>query len=331
MRQAALDPTGDDVLARRCVALCGGIGGAKLALGLAQLLGERLTVVVNTGDDFRHLGLYVAPDIDTVLYTLSGLASPERGWGRREETFTFMRALAALGGPDWFTLGDGDLAMHVLRTARLAAGESLTAITAALSDRLAVAPRILPMCDAPVATMLDTDQGLLPFQDYFVRLQCRPVVRAVVYAGAAAAPLTAEIADALAAPELGAVILCPSNPWLSIDPILAVAGMRAALRQCGAPKLAISPIIAGRAVKGPTAKIMDELGIERDGRSIAQHYAGLIDGLIVDDADAGSLPALGVPGLATATLMQSLADRIDLAKTTLAFASRLGTARRAKP
>src|SRR5262249_18992955 len=158
----AADPA-DAAPARRYVALCGGIGGAKLALGLAQLLGERLTVVVNTGDDFRHLGLHIAPDVDTVLYTLSGLASPERGWGRRDETFPFMAALATLGGPDWFTLGDGDLAMHVLRTARLASGESLTSVTTALADRLAVKARVLPMCDAPVATMLDTDGGLLPF------------------------------------------------------------------------------------------------------------------------------------------------------------------------
>jgi LPPG:FO 2-phospho-L-lactate transferase len=329
MTQAA-DPA-DAAPARRYVALCGGIGGAKLAVGLAQLLGERLTVVVNTGDDFRHLGLHIAPDVDTVLYTLSGLASPERGWGRRDETFTFMAALATLGGPDWFTLGDGDLAMHVLRTARLASGESLTSATTALADRLAVKPRILPMCDAPVATMLDTDEGLLPFQDYFVRCKCRPVVRAIAYIGADAAALTREVAGVLAAPELAAVMICPSNPWLSIDPILAVTGMRAALRRCPAPKVAVSPIIAGSAVKGPTAKIMDELGLERDCRSIARHYAGLIDGLIVDDADAGSLASLGVAGLATATLMQTLADKIALAKTTLAFASRLGAAARGAP
>ena len=211
------------------VALSGGVGGAKLSLGLAQLLGERLSIIVNTGDDFEHLGLHISPDVDTALYTLAGLVNEETGWGRRDETWTFMGALAKLGGPTWFKLGDGDLATHVDRTARLAAGETLTGICAHFAAKLGVAARVLPMTDGKVRTVVETDQGTLAFQDYFVRDQCRPVVRDIRYDGAAAAKPTRQVLDALAAPTLAGVIVCPSNPWLSVEPILALPGLRKAL------------------------------------------------------------------------------------------------------
>ena len=246
----------------RYVALSGGVGGAKLSLGLAQLLGERLTVIVNTGDDFEHLGLHISPDVDTALYTLAGVVNPETGWGRRDETWTFMAALQQLGGPGWFKLGDADLATHIERTRRLRSGETLTSITAHLAQSFGVKSRILPMCDEALRTVVETDQGPLAFQDYFVREQCRPTVRAIRFDGAQAAKPSPQVRAALADPALAGIIICPSNPWLSVDPILAVPGLREAIRASGAPVIAVSPIIAGKAVKGPTAKIMRELNLE---------------------------------------------------------------------
>jgi len=313
---------------RTYIALSGGIGGAKLSLGLAQLLGERLTVIANTGDDFEHLGLTISPDVDTTLYTLAGVANPETGWGRRDETWSFMEAIAELGGPTWFKLGDRDLATHVERTRRLRAGETPTAVTAHLARRLGLTVQVVPMADAPVRTMLETDAGILAFQDYFVREQCRPAVRSLRYERAGAAELTPQIEAALAVPALGGVILCPSNPWLSIDPILAVPGMREAIRASGAPVIAVSPIIGGRAVKGPTAKIMAELGLAADVAAIARHYDGLLDALVVDAADAAAAGALPVRTSVAATLMQTLDDKIALARHCLALCEHLAGASR---
>jgi LPPG:FO 2-phospho-L-lactate transferase len=310
------------------VALSGGIGGAKLALGLARLLGGRLTVIVNTGDDFEHLGLAISPDVDTTLYTLAGVANPETGWGRREETWSFMEAIDQLGGPAWFRLGDRDLAAHVERTRRLRAGETPTAVTAHLALRLGVTARILPMADAPVRTAVETAEGTLAFQDYFVRRQCRPVVRRLRYEGAAAARMTAEVAAALSAATLGGVIVCPSNPWLSVDPILAVPGLRAAMRASGAPVVAVSPVIGGRAVKGPTAKIMGELGLPPGVAAIARHYGDLIDHIVVDEADGDATAGLPVEASVTRTLMHTLDDRIALARHCLAVCDELAAARR---
>jgi LPPG:FO 2-phospho-L-lactate transferase len=305
------------------VALSGGIGGAKLSLGLAQLLGGRLAVIANTGDDFEHLGLAISPDVDTTLYTLAGVANPETGWGRRDETWSFMEAIAELGGPTWFKLGDRDLATHVERTRRLRAGETPTAVTAHLAARLGVAVRVLPMADAAVRTVLETDAGTLAFQDYFVREQCRPAVRTLRYEPADEVRLTPQIEAALSAPALGGVILCPSNPWLSIDPILAVAGMREAIRASGAPVIAVSPIISGKAVKGPTAKIMSELGLAADVGAIARHYGDLLDALVVDAADAAAAGALPVRSSVANTLMQTLDDKIALARHCVALCERL--------
>jgi LPPG:FO 2-phospho-L-lactate transferase len=305
------------------VALSGGVGGAKLSLGLAQVLGERLSVIVNTADDFEHVGLYISPDVDTALYTLSGLVNEETGWGRRDETWTFMDALARLGGPTWFKLGDGDLATHVDRTARLAAGETLTAICAHLAARLGVAARVLPMSDDKVRTVVDTEEGALAFQEYFVRRQCRPAVHSVRYEGAAEARPAEAVLQALSDPSLAGVVLCPSNPHLSVAPILAIPGMRQALAASRTPVIAISPIVGGKAVKGPAAKIMEELGLAPDSLSIARHYAGLIDGVVIDVADEALAPAMPMPAVVTNTMMRTLDDKVALARQCLGFCERL--------
>jgi LPPG:FO 2-phospho-L-lactate transferase len=301
------------------VALSGGIGGAKLALGLYRVLPPgALTVVANTGDDFIHLGLAVSPDLDTLLYTLADIDNPETGWGRRGETWTFMAALETLGGETWFRLGDGDLATHIERTRRLRAGDSLTAITDDFRRRLGVSARLLPMSDDPVRTRLLTDEGWLDFQDYFVRRHSMPVVRDIVFDGAATARPQPAVVAALAAADLRMVVICPSNPLISIAPILAVPGVRDALRACRAPVVAVSPIIAGRAVKGPTAKMMAELGLAVDAAAVARHYGDILDHYIVDDIDAGAIGGLDAETTAAHTLMESMADREALARIVLA-------------
>ncbi len=309
------------------VALSGGVGGSKLALGLSHLLGSQLTIIVNTGDDFEHLGLHVSPDIDTTLYTLAGLVNEGTGWGRRDESWNFMRAIEALGGPGWFRLGDGDLAMHVDRSRRLLDGETLTQICAHFRACLGVKPQVLPMSDDRVRTLVDTDTGTLAFQEYFVRQQCRPRVHAIRFAGASMARAQPTALQALAAASLAGVIICPSNPYLSVDPILAVPGIPEALRKCAAPVIAVTPLIGGKAVKGPTAKIMEELGLAADVRTIARHYSGLIDGFILDNEDAHHEPALALPTLVTNTMMKTLEDKISLARAAIAMCARL----RSKP
>jgi LPPG:FO 2-phospho-L-lactate transferase len=308
---------------RRWVALSGGVGGAKLSLGLAQVLGSRLTVIVNTGDDFEHLGLHISPDIDTALYTLAGLANPDTGWGRRDETWTFMNAIADLGGPTWFKLGDADLALHVERTRRLRAGEGLTDFCAHACRRFGIAASIVPVSDDCVRTVVDTDRGTLSFQEYFVREQCEPAVRAIRVEGAKAARPSAAAVAALADPELGGIIICPSNPYLSIDPLLAVPGFGAAIHASGVPVIAITPIIAGKGVKGPVAKIMRELDITPTAVSVARHYAGLIDGFVLDVSDADQERELMVSALVVNTLMRTLGDKVALARACLNFCDRL--------
>jgi len=307
---------------RPVVALCGGIGGAKLALGLYHVLApERLTVIVNTGDDFEHLGLAISPDIDTVLYTLSGLADPDRGWGLAEETWAFMTALGRLGGETWFQLGDGDLATHVERTRRLSAGEPLSAVVANFAQALGIAARILPMSDDSVRTVVETDEGALAFQDYFVRRQCKPRVKAVRYEGAEIAAALPAALEALADPRLAAIILCPSNPYLSLDPLLAIPALRSALLAARAPVIAVSPIVGGRAIKGPAAKLMAELGMEVSSAGIARYYGDVIDGFVLDTADADLASRAGCPTLVTNTVMETLADRKELARSCLSFAA----------
>jgi len=309
----------------RVVALSGGIGGAKLALGLYRTLPrDSLMVVCNTGDDFEHLGLSISPDVDTVLYTLAGTANPQTGWGRANETWSFMRALEELGGETWFRLGDADLATHVERTRRLAAGESLSVISEDFARRLGVRARILPMSDQPVRTMVHTEDGVLPFQRYFVERRCAPKVAGFEFQGADTARPTPALREALDDDGLEAVVVCPSNPFISIDPILAVPGLRAAIKAARAPVVAVSPIIGGQAVKGPTAKMMTELGLPITNQAIAAHYGDLLDGLVVDAADAAEAEASGLPCLATRTLMASEDDKVRLAAEVLAFARRLG-------
>ncbi|HST74772.1 MAG TPA: 2-phospho-L-lactate transferase [Acetobacteraceae bacterium] len=306
------------------VGLSGGIGGAKLALGLSRVLpGDELLIVANTGDDFEHLGLSVSPDLDTLMYTLAGVANPETGWGRRDETWSFMAALEELGGETWFRLGDRDLATHVERTRRLRAGESLSAVTADLCRKLGVAPRILPMSDDPVRTRVLTETGWIDFQDYFVRQQCRPVVRRLAFAGADAARAHPDFLAALRRPDLRAVVVCPSNPFISVEPIFSLGGVREALASCAAPVIAVSPIIGGRAVKGPTAKMMAELGLSVSAATVARRYADLLDGYVVDHADADLLRDIEPRVFLANTLMTTLDDREALARTVLAAADEL--------
>lgn len=303
------------------VALSGGVGGAKLALGLYRILPpDGLTVIANTGDDFEHLGLAISPDLDTLLYTLSGNANEELGWGRRGETWTFMNALGALGGETWFRLGDGDLATHVERTRRLISGESLSAIIDDFRRHLDIRARVLPMSDQPVRTRLRTAEGWLDFQDYFVRLRCEPVISDLQFTGAAEARPHPAFLAALADPALRAVVICPSNPFISIDPILAVPGVREALRECRAPVVAVSPIVGGQAVKGPTAKMMAELGLPVDAATPARHYRDFLDLYVADQADAAAVADLDLPVVLAKTLMQSLGDREALARTVMAAA-----------
>lgn len=303
------------------VALSGGVGGAKLALGLSRILpADELLIVANTGDDFEHLGLTICPDIDTLTYVLAGLDNPATGWGRRDETWSFMETIATLGGADWFRLGDRDLALHVERTRRLGAGQSLSQITADVCRRLGVGPRVLPMSDDRVRTRVRGEGGWIDFQDYFVRQQCRPVVQQLAFTGAADARPQPEIMATLASGTVRAVVICPSNPFISIEPILAVPGLRAAIDGCGAPVVAVSPIVGGRAVKGPTAKMMQELGLPVSSAAVAERYGDLLDGYVVDAGDAGDIRA----GLLVApTLMTTLEDRETLARAVLGFADRL--------
>ena len=302
------------------VALCGGIGGAKLALGLAKVLpAEALTIVVNTGDDFQHLGLHVSPDIDTVLYTLAGLSNQELGWGLAGETWAFMEAVERLGGPAWFRLGDQDLATHAIRTSMLAEGRTLSEITAHLASRIGIGPAIVPMSDDPVPTSVDTDEGTLAFQSYFVGRRAEPKVKAIRFEGAEKARPAPGAVDALTRADLAGIIICPSNPWLSIDPLLAIPGWRASISGRRAPCIAVSPLVGGKAVKGPTAKIMGELGLPLDVTQIVAHYEGLIDGFVLDTVDADRASALELPTQVTNTLMRTLDDRIALAEATLGF------------
>ncbi|TXL78695.1 2-phospho-L-lactate transferase [Vineibacter terrae] len=306
------------------VALSGGVGGAKLALGLSRVLPpEELLVVANTGDDFEHLGLSISPDIDTLTYALAGLDNPETGWGRRDETWSFMASIGALGGADWFRLGDRDLATHVERTRRLRDSQTLSQVTADFCRRLGIGARVLPMTDDRVRTRVRSDDGWIDFQDYFVRQQCRPVVQALDFEGAATARPQPDVMAALRGGGLRAVVICPSNPFISIEPILAVPGLRAAIAGAGAPVVAVSPIIGGRAVKGPTAKMMQELGLEASAAAVARRYGDLLAGYVVDPVDAAGVAGLACAVTPAPTLMTTLADKEALARVVLAAADAL--------
>lgn len=299
----------------RITALAGGVGGAKLAHGFARLLApEDLTIIVNTGDDFEHLGLYISPDLDTVCYTLAGLANPETGWGRAGETWNAMTNLKRLGAPDWFNLGDNDLATHIERTRRLKQGHPLSKITRDFCAAWGVRPTVLPMSDQPVCTIVETEEGELPFQEYFVHRRCEPRVTGFRFEGADFAEPAPGVMDAVASAE--AVVICPSNPWVSIDPILKIVG------EIKKPVVAVSPILGGQTVKGPAAKMYRELGIEPSALAVAKHYSALLTGIVIDTVDAelaSPIRGLNMRVCVTNTLMKSLDDRMQLASEVLRF------------
>lgn len=312
---------------RKIVALCGGVGGSKLALGLANMASDvDLSIIANTGDDFEHLGLHISPDIDTITYTLARIANPDVGWGRAAETWSFMASLEELGGETWFRLGDKDLALNILRTAMRQQGHSLSTVTAEICSRLGVVAAIVPMSDAAVRTRFETDQGVLAFQDYFVRLQCKPVVSSIQFDGAHDASPSPGFDRLLLDEAVQAFVVCPSNPFISIDPILAVPTVRKRIAEHPAPVVAVSPVIDGDSIKGPTSKLMNELELGSSSADIAAYYKDFIDGIVIDHRDAGLQAAINKTGVATHCsdiLMSTLDDRCRLAQETLDFALRL--------
>jgi len=305
----------------RIVAFAGGVGGAKLAHGLAQNLApDDLTVIVNTGDDFEHYGLYICPDLDTVCYTLAGLANPETGWGRTNETWNAIGNASRLGGPGWFNLGDQDLGTHLERTRRMKEGQCLSGITRDFCKAWGIQATVLPMSDQKVSTIVNTEEGELAFQEYFVHRRCEPRVKSFRFEGADQAEPAPGVREAIQAAD--AIILCPSNPWVSIDPILRVLSPLPAEEEWGGRVFAVSPIIGGETVKGPAAKMYRELGIEPSALAVANHYRSLATGFVIDTLDEqlqGDIMGLSMQVLVTNTLMKSHVDRGRLAQDLLGF------------
>ena len=316
------------------VALAGGVGGARLAVGLAQILAPRdLAIVVNTADDFEHLGLTICPDLDTVLYTLAGVNNPKTGWGRARETWSCMQTLGELAGPTWFNLGDRDLALDLMRTHALRRGARLSEVTAQLASALRIRHAILPMSETPVRTRVRTSEGELGFQDYFVRLRCAPRVRGFRFVGARAAELPGGLRAIIASRKVRAVVICPSNPYVSVAPILSVPAIRSWLRARRFPIVAVSPIVAGSAIKGPAAKMMRELGAAVSAAGVARHYGRLVDGWVIDRADAKLRAAIENAGCAVEvadTIMRNRSRSRHLARVVLGLADTLAKARRAQ-
>ncbi|RME81136.1 MAG: 2-phospho-L-lactate transferase [Caldilineae bacterium] len=316
----ALAHGANSLFSGRVVALAGGVGGAKLAHGLAQLLPpEQLSIIVNTGDDFEHLGLLICPDVDTVLYNLAGVNHPQQGWGRADESFHVLDEARRLGHDAWFLLGDKDIALHLMRRQWLDAGLSLTEITSRLAQRLGVWHPVLPMSDEPVRTVIHTPAGDLPFQEYFVQQRCRPRMMGMTLRGLEKARPTPAVMSALQQADL--IVLCPSNPYVSIGPILALPGVREAV--AARPAVAVSPIIGGRALKGPAAKMMAEMEAEVSALGVARHYAGLVRGFVLDASDAplaDDIAGLEIIPLVTDTIMRDVRERRRLAAEILAFA-----------
>jgi LPPG:FO 2-phospho-L-lactate transferase len=310
----------------KIVALAGGVGGAKLAHGLALALPpDNLIIVVNTGDDFDHLGLHICPDLDTVCYTLAGLANPLTGWGRANETTQMMENLARLGGPSWFNLGDQDLATHLERTRRMANGETLSAITRDFCTAWGIQQQVLPMTDDPAPTWVETEEdGWLPFQEYFVHRQCQPRVKGFQFKGVEQACPAPGVIDAIGNADV--VIICPSNPWVSIGPILAITPVNERLREMKDRLVAVSPIVGGQAIKGPAAKMYQELGITPSALAVARHYHSIINGFVMDQIDrdqAEQVSRLGMQVLVVDTIMKTIEDRHRLAQDVLHFCGKL--------
>ena len=302
------------------VAFAGGVGGAKLADGLALCLPpENLTIIVNTGDDFVHWGLNICPDLDTVSYTLAGLANPDTGWGRTEESWEVFETIQKIGGPDWFHIGDKDLATHIERTRRLKSGQPLSKIMKDFCNVWNIKISILPMSDQPVATIVDTvEMGELAFQEYFVHQHCQPTVKGFRFAGIENATPTVGLLESI--DKADAIVFCPSNPWVSIDPILHLTGIESALNN--KKVVAISPIIGGQTIKGPAAKMFTELGIEPSALAVANHYKGIINGFVLDTIDsalAEDIQSMNIETLVTNTIMKSNNDRFALAQDVLNF------------
>lgn len=308
----------------KVVALTGGVGGAKLARGLIECLApEQLLIVANTGDDFSHLGLSISPDLDSVMYALADLNDPERGWGLAGESWQAMDALTQLGGADWFRLGDRDLATHLQRSVRLSEGAPLSQVTKELCAALGLRHALVPMTDDRVSTMVSTAQGELAFQEYFVREQCAPAVSGFRFEGIESAKPLPQLMEWLAAPDLSAIVICPSNPFVSVDPILSMPGVREALQNSSAPVVAISPIVGGMAIKGPAAKMMQELNMPATAVAIAQWYGQLLDGLLIDSVDRELAGSIAVATRVLPTLMSDLDSKVQLAREALDFARQL--------
>ncbi len=305
------------------VALAGGVGGAKLADGLQRVVGEQLTVVVNTGDDFELHGLHISPDLDTVMYTLAGIANPQTGWGIAGDTFNNLDMIAQYGGEDWFRVGDRDLATHLIRTQMLRGGSTLTQVTQSLAQSLGVRARILPMCNEPVTTVVSTNAGDLTFQEYFVHRRWQPIMKSYRFHGIDKTRMTPEVTAALQTAQ--AIIYCPSNPFVSIDPIVNVRGMRDFLQKLRVPKIAVTPIVGGEALKGPAGKMFQELGMKPSAYQVAKLYRGLIDRFVLDRVDesaARSIKDLGLRVWVTDTVMHNPSSRERLAREIVEWAAR---------
>lgn len=310
------------------VVLSGGVGGAKLSLGFYELLpADQLTVIVNTADDFDHLGLRICPDIDTTLYTLAGLANPTLGWGRANESWQFMDTMKTIGGETWFQLGDGDLALHIARTQALRGGQPLSDFVQQIAKQWGIDATILPMTNQTVATQVLTDSTEIPFQEYFVRQQCQPVVKGIRFEGVEQAQMCPDIKAALADPHLQAIVIAPSNPYLSVDPILSVPGMKEALRAASVPIIAVTPVIGDSAVKGPTTKIMRELQLTPSALTVAQYYEGLIDGFLFDSSDVAECSLMPMQAAHCDTLMKNTDDKKRVASAVLSLAEQIIHAR----
>ena len=309
------------------VLLSGGVGGARLCDGFYREPGAGpLTMVVNTGDDFEHLGLYICPDIDSVLYTLAGVGDRERGWGVANESWTVLERLGELGGDTWFQLGDRDLATHLLRTERLRRGDGLTEVVETLARRMDIRATVRPVTDQPLRTYVDTDEGVLAFQDYFVRRRCQPAVRGFDYRGAAQARVNLAVLGAFAADDLEQIVICPSNPFVSVAPMLALPALSEAIMSAAGPVVAVSPIVGDRALKGPAAAMLEQLGYPVNALGVARYYAesapGLIDAFIIDDMDVAlttEIEALHMRCGHTDIVMRSDADRRRLARWIMEF------------
>ncbi len=311
-----------NTITKNIVALAGGVGGAKLAYGLAQLVPpEKLTIIVNTGDDFEHLGLHISPDLDTVMYTLAGVANPGTGWGVKDESWGMMTALARYGGPTWFQLGDRDLATHLLRSNWLREGYPYNWVTNELCRRLGIRCTVLPMSEQPVRTMIQTAEGELAFQEYFVRRRCEPAVKNIRFDGVDEAQPSREVTHAIRTAD--AIIFCPSNPFVSIGPILAIPTLSRMISAVQVPKIGVSPIVKGEALKGPAAKMMTELGMEVSAVGVANHLKDVLTGFVIDHLDEqhqDAITDMGLRTLVTATIMTNDKAKVRLAGEVLGFA-----------